>query len=292
MADTLYLRIADDLRARIATGELAHGEKLPPEPQLQEDYRIRPEFGKARVSLNTVRDAIEVLVLEGLIEKRHGRGTFVAEKVTRISTTLSGNREGGETAAYASEVTSQARDRQETEPELSPQWGSAAPELALPARASVISRYQERYINNLPYSLQTSYYPQSFVSRGATRLAEDADIKEGAIRYIRAAIGVEQAYWRDIVRVRLAAKDEIEFFGLPRNRGAQLMEVRRTGFDREGTPIRLTVTLYAADRNELVYESERSPAPQDGASHRRATSGAARRAQPKVSVPTSAAGES
>jgi GntR family transcriptional regulator len=288
MADTLYLRIADDLRARIDAGELAHGEKLPPEPQLQEEYRNRPEFGRARPSLNTVRDAVEILVLEGLIEKRHGRGTFVAEKITRMSTTLSGNQEGGETAAYASEVASQARDRQETRPEISPQWGLAAPELQLPTRAPVIRRYQERYINNLPYSMQTSFYPQSFVNCGATRLAEDEDIKEGAIRYIRETIGVEQVHWCDRVRVRVASKDEIEFFGLPRNRGAQLIEVRRTGFDREDTPIRLTVTLYAADRNELVYESERSPAPQNRAPRPRAPTRGARRPQTHVSAPTQA----
>lgn len=65
-----YLRIAESLRKRIETRELEPGDKLPPERMLVE------QFGVARM---TVRHALDVLQLEGIIERKRGRsgGTFV-----------------------------------------------------------------------------------------------------------------------------------------------------------------------------------------------------------------------
>lgn len=65
-----YLAIADDLRSRIERRELTAGDRLPTERELV------AEFGVARM---TVRHALDVLQLEGLIDRRRGRtgGTFV-----------------------------------------------------------------------------------------------------------------------------------------------------------------------------------------------------------------------
>lgn len=65
-----YLSIAASLRERIASGRLVPGDRLPTERDLVE------EFGVARM---TVRHALDILQLEGLIDRRRGRtgGTFV-----------------------------------------------------------------------------------------------------------------------------------------------------------------------------------------------------------------------
>src|SRR5262245_58464169 len=64
-----YQEIADALRARIRDGELAPGARLDTQRQLAK------RFG---VTLMTLRQALEVLEREKLIERRHGLGTFVA----------------------------------------------------------------------------------------------------------------------------------------------------------------------------------------------------------------------
>jgi DNA-binding GntR family transcriptional regulator len=73
MAVPTYLLIAADLRSKIEVGKMRPGTQLPPEKNLQDEY------GKlsGAVSRNTVRDAIEMLVREGLLEKRRGQGTFI-----------------------------------------------------------------------------------------------------------------------------------------------------------------------------------------------------------------------
>jgi GntR family transcriptional regulator len=65
-----YLRIADELRREIRNGNPPEGERLPAETALLERFRV---------SLPTLRQAIGVLRSEGIVESRHGVGTFVTE---------------------------------------------------------------------------------------------------------------------------------------------------------------------------------------------------------------------
>jgi GntR family transcriptional regulator len=64
-----YQRIAEELRRRVAAGELAAGRLLPSESALGEAYAA------SRV---TVRRALELLRDEGLVDARQGFGWFVA----------------------------------------------------------------------------------------------------------------------------------------------------------------------------------------------------------------------
>ncbi len=66
------LQLSWRLRALIATGQLAPGERLP-------SFRRLAEW--AGVNLNTVRAVYEGLEREGLVVSRQGQGTFVADGV-------------------------------------------------------------------------------------------------------------------------------------------------------------------------------------------------------------------
>ena len=63
-----YHRIAEALRERIRDGDLTAGQRLP------NQRRLAREFG---VTLMTLRQALEVLEREKLIDRRHGLGTVV-----------------------------------------------------------------------------------------------------------------------------------------------------------------------------------------------------------------------
>lgn len=66
---SLYVRLAGSLRARIAQGEWSVGERLPAFEDLAQTYGI---------AVNTVRKAVELLCLEGVLLSGRGRGTVVA----------------------------------------------------------------------------------------------------------------------------------------------------------------------------------------------------------------------
>lgn len=67
-----YAQIADILRQRIARGVLATGDKLPTNEELAESFKV------SRV---TIRQAVNLLVQEGVVGARQGVGTFVTDTV-------------------------------------------------------------------------------------------------------------------------------------------------------------------------------------------------------------------
>jgi len=70
----MHRQLAQRLRARIANGSYRPGDRIPTEPQLIERY------GVSRI---TARQAVETLAAEGLVIRKQGKGTFVAEPVVR-----------------------------------------------------------------------------------------------------------------------------------------------------------------------------------------------------------------
>jgi DNA-binding GntR family transcriptional regulator len=66
-----YLRIHSNLRERITSGQWPPGSPLPSQRELAD------EFG---VSVMTLRQAVQLLTDEGLIETRQGSGTFAAAR--------------------------------------------------------------------------------------------------------------------------------------------------------------------------------------------------------------------
>ncbi|HET9655348.1 MAG TPA: winged helix-turn-helix domain-containing protein, partial [Kineosporiaceae bacterium] len=64
----VYQQIAEDLRARITSGELPPGSRLPSESQMIDHY------GVSRI---TVRHAVAALRAAGLVDTSHGRATLV-----------------------------------------------------------------------------------------------------------------------------------------------------------------------------------------------------------------------
>jgi len=66
----VYAEVASQIHRLIAQGRLEPGDRLPPERELAE------MFGVSRTS---VRDAIRVLEMRGLVEPRHGEGTVVKQ---------------------------------------------------------------------------------------------------------------------------------------------------------------------------------------------------------------------
>lgn len=64
----IYLQLADQIRESIMAGDLRSGEAVPSVRQLSAEYRLNPQ---------TILNATQLLVNEGLLEKRRGRGYFV-----------------------------------------------------------------------------------------------------------------------------------------------------------------------------------------------------------------------
>ncbi|WP_063759537.1 GntR family transcriptional regulator [Kitasatospora sp. NRRL B-11411] len=84
-----YVQVADIIRAEIAAGERAPGDKLPSVKKLAE------RFGLAEM---TVHSGLRILREEGLIVATPGRGTFVRSGVDAASLSATAGPAGSETA--------------------------------------------------------------------------------------------------------------------------------------------------------------------------------------------------
>lgn len=67
----LYVQVASVMRQRIETGHWSEGQQISTIEDLE------TEFGVARV---TIRQAVEILRAEGMLDAQQGRGTFVSGK--------------------------------------------------------------------------------------------------------------------------------------------------------------------------------------------------------------------
>ena len=249
MANPMYRQIAEDLRAQIESGQLEPGQQLRTEIELREHYDA---------SRNTVRDAIKWLTNLGLVETKPGQGTFVVQKIDPFVTTLTGDPGTGwgsdEGAGYLSEVSEQNRKPTSSPLQVEIQEASddMATALGISKGAEVISRHERRFIDGTPWSMQTSYYPMEFADRGAERLRRARNIEEGTVQYLaklstsaRSVIATGSPCVRRIPPRRTSSS-------CPPDGRVPMYEITRTAYDGNGQPMRITVTVYPADRNQFI----------------------------------------
>ena len=65
---SLYYQVAESIKAKIESGEWPRGSRLPSEPELTVLFAV---------SRSTIRQAISILVKEGLLVRKQGSGTYV-----------------------------------------------------------------------------------------------------------------------------------------------------------------------------------------------------------------------
>jgi GntR family transcriptional regulator len=74
----IYIQLTDQIKHKIATGELQPGDQLPTVRQLAADLRV---------NFNTIARGYRILDEEGIISTQHGRGTFILELVSEEQAT-------------------------------------------------------------------------------------------------------------------------------------------------------------------------------------------------------------
>jgi GntR family transcriptional regulator len=140
--------------------------------------------------------------------------------------------------------------------------GLTAAELHLQHGTSVVSRHQDRFIDGVPWSFQTTFYPMRLVEQGAEWIIRAQDLPTGIVGYIENVLGIKEVGCRDRFLVRPPDGAETNFFKLPDDGRISVIETIRTGYDQVGEPLRVTVTTYPADRNQFVMTAGKVPAEQ------------------------------
>ena len=141
-----YARVRDYLRS-LVTHELAVGDAIPSERLLCE------RFGVSRM---TVRQAVDALVVEGLLRREQGRGTFVAPTKVDLEVRL---------ASFGEEM--RRRGLTPSSKVLSAEVVAASPDIAdaldlLPGE-EVFALHRVRYADGEPMAIEQAWLPSRLV---------------------------------------------------------------------------------------------------------------------------------
>ena len=175
----LYMQVVRQLRAQIASGELAEGERIPSQREIMQHWRI---------SMQTASKVIGALKTEGLAIASIGRDTVVAPgAAARIAVASAGTAHG--VAEPPEPATLEVR--------ATAAMTAAPPEVAeilgIPAGRQAVRREETRLDNGKPVSVTTTWIPQAMATH-APRLAASQPISSGALAYIAEATGSRVAH--------------------------------------------------------------------------------------------------
>lgn len=216
-----YLDIADIIRSEIRKRKLKAGDRLPAERDLV-DY-----FGVARM---TVRHALDVLQLEGLIDRRRGRhgGTFVrAEPPSVDLLKLGANAAELRRRGYKVRVTPLENRMEPPTEEIAELFGGVdyvhhvCQELALDEVSAAVVRTYCR-VDHLP------------------TLSEDA-VEETVGNLLAGTVSRTE----DDISLSVPSAEERELLGIPTN--VPLLRVQRIGFNSDGEPVYCMNTVLRSD---------------------------------------------
>jgi GntR family transcriptional regulator len=182
------------------------------------------------------------------------RGTVVRDRrplTFWASRSEASERRASSTAdAYVTDVLEAGRTpTQVFECSTAPATPAIATLLGMEVGTEVIVRLCLRSVDEAPWSIQESFYPQDLVDL-LPELASPQDIARGTTTALQ-EVGVYQVGFADELTARMPTAREQEFFQL--GRGVPVIVQTRTAYTVT-RPVRVTTTTFAGDRNRILYE--------------------------------------
>ncbi|MCN9243032.1 GntR family transcriptional regulator [Streptomyces sp. RY43-2] len=237
-----YLRVAGDLRKKIADG------LLPPHTRLPSQARIREEYG---VSDTVALEARKVLMAEGLVEGRSGSGTYVRERPVPRRIARSGFRpESGATPFRQEQADTSAHGTWDSRSEQTEASGVIAERLAIqPGDRVMRTKYVFREAGEV-MMLSTSWEPLALTGRTPVMLPEEGPLGGMGVVERMAAIDVIVDNVTEEVGARPGLAEELMALGgVP---GHVVLTLQRTYF-ASGRPVETADVVVPADRFRAAY---------------------------------------
>lgn len=232
MSSPVYIQIHNQLRENIEDGKWKVGEKIPAERELAADFDV---------SRMTLRQAIQALVDEGILERRVGSGTFVAnrkvqEKMSGVTSFTDLMRSLGKTPSSTT-ISYHLTIPSQTEIE----------KLKLGHGEQVVRMERVRSANDVPICFEIATVPARLIENLSKdevtnsfwqTLEKKAHLYPGhAIQHISATKATEK------IATYLNVK-----------RGDALLRMTQLSYLQDGTPFEYVHTQYVGSRFEFVLE--------------------------------------
>ncbi|SEP74048.1 GntR family transcriptional regulator [Faunimonas pinastri] len=227
----LYLRLRGRIRRAVEDGRLKAEDALPPEREMA------VQLGVSRV---TIRRALEGLVAEGLLQQRHGSGTFVTPRTERVQQPLS-------------RLTSFSRDMQIRGRRPTTEWleRSVAPPtpnemlvLGISPKEQVTRIHRLRLADGLPMAVERATLP--------ARVLPDPESIGASLYETLQQRGFRPVRALQRLRAENLSADDAALLGVPA--GSAALSIERVAYLQDGAIVEFTRSSYRGDAYDFVAE--------------------------------------
>ena len=224
-----YKRIQDAIRGRIESGKLKPGDVVESERELSRTHRV---------SLMTARHALADLAREGMVERRHGAGTFVAPPKIHFNKLMS----------YTEQMASRGlsvRSKIVKSGILQGEHEIAA-RLLLPSTSRLFLLERVRQAGDEPFAIETCY-----LSADDFPGLENAPLQRGSLfATLERDYGVELAYADEEVDAIEADGRTAKLLSVPQ--GSPVLRIRQLIYSTKGKQTIHVLGLYRSGRHTLL----------------------------------------
>jgi len=229
-----YIQLIDLLKDQIQNKKWAPGEQIPGEQELCDMYGV---------SRTVVRQALRELELSGIITRRKGKGTFIAEPkineglIQKLTGFYQDMVERG-----LNPVTRVLHQR------IAPAGEKVAEFLDIPVGTLVVDMQRLRFINDEPILLVTTYIPLDVYPPLATVDLTNRSLYE----YLEKEGGIFITRGRRYIEAVLANETEADLLEV--EPGAPLMMLDSVSYSASGQPIEYYHALHRGDRSRFEVD--------------------------------------
>ncbi|MGB7096234.1 MAG: GntR family transcriptional regulator [Anaerolineales bacterium] len=229
-----YIQLIESLKEKISSSEWKAGDQIPSEPDLCESYGV---------SRTVVRQALREIELEGLINRRKGKGTFVSEP--KLSESLAQKLTG-----FYQDMVERGHtiETHVLHHKVIRAKKKVAEFLGIESGTSVIDIKRLRFIKGEPIVLVTSYLPYEL----CPKLAEADITNQSLYEFLEKECGVIIAYGRRSIEAVPANQTEAKLLKI--EVGAPLILLNSVSYLEDDTPIEYYHAVHRGDRSRFEVE--------------------------------------
>jgi len=231
----VYHQIAQNLKQYLKTNELKEDDLIPSERELCEAFEA---------SRMTIRQAVDLLVQEGLLVRIKGKGTFVKKPKLRQPLTA--------LTSFTMDMISQGLTP--TSRVISCSLVAASENIAtflnIPEGTQVVCLQRVRYANDKPHAYECSYLLHDEPNR---LLAEDFT-NRSLYRFLRENCGWKLTRAKESMEVMECPDDVYQLLWVPK--GTPVFHRSRVTFNAEDCPVEYVVSCYRIDKYRFEFKLE------------------------------------
>jgi GntR family transcriptional regulator len=228
----VYIQIHNKIRQDIEAGKWQIGDRIPSERDLAVVFNV---------SRMTLRQAIQTLVDEGILERRIGAGTYVANQ--KVQEKVSGVTSFTDVMiAQGKQPSSRTISYHVAKPSL-----SESEKLHLKDGAQVLRMERVRYGDSVPISFEVATVPYDLVKDFSK-----SEVTKSLYHTLESKGGYVIGGAQQMVSAMLASERIAEYLEI--KRGSAILRLRQVSFLQDGRPFEYVRTQYVGERFEFVLE--------------------------------------